>query len=373
MLWGVLTLMTAAAVFAVLWPLGRKRSAVAPANDVAVYRDQLDEIERDRVAGTIGTQEAEAARVEISRRLIAAADAARIAPPVEDVAVRRRHRRVAAVAALVAVPAGATLLYLTLGSPNLPSQPLAPRLVAVQDSHSLAGMIARVEGHLEKSPDDGRGWEVIAPIYLRLGRFADAARAYTKTLSLLGETGERQASLGEAMVAAADGVVTAEARAAFERAIVLDHDDARAHFYLGLAAEQDGDRELAARRWRALLERAPEGAAWADSVREALSRVENHSSVEAPGPTADDISAAAKLSPADRDNMVHNMIDGLARRLRADGSDADGWTRLMRAYVVLGETDKARAAVADARRALASDSDRLRRINEVAKSIGIGD
>src|SRR3954463_703312 len=88
MLWLVLALMTAAAIFAVLWPLSR-RGALRGGSDVAVYRDQLDEIERDRVAGLIGEREAEAARIEVSRRLIAAADADAPAPP-PDGATRPR-------------------------------------------------------------------------------------------------------------------------------------------------------------------------------------------------------------------------------------------------------------------------------------------
>jgi cytochrome c-type biogenesis protein CcmH len=288
-----------------------------------------------------------------------------------DAPARVRYRRVAAAAALLVIPLGASAIYLALGSPGIPGQPLAPRLEAAQANRDVASLIARVETHLERNPDDGRGWEVIAPIYLRLGRFDDAVRANRNALRTLGETVERQADLGEALVAAANGVVTAEAKGAFERAASLDGNEVRGHFYLGLAAEQDGDREQAARRWRALLDRAPQGAAWVDSVREALARVEEHSNANLPGPTADDISSAAKLDPAERDRMVRNMVDGLAQRLHADGSDAEGWLRLMRAYMVLGETEKARTAITDARRALANEPEKLRRINEGAKSIGL--
>src|SRR5262249_45789917 len=113
-------------------------------------------------------------------------------------------------------------------------------------------------------------------------------------------------------------------------------------------------------------------------VREALARVEPNSTAtrgsepqNAPGPSAEDVASAAEMSAADRDQMVRGMVERLAAGLSADGSDVDGWLRLMRAYVVLGERAKARAAAADARRALASDPDKLRRIDEGAKNFGL--
>src|SRR6185503_17406300 len=123
MLWFVMALMTAAAIFAVLWPLAR-RTPLRSGSDIAVYRDQLDEIERDRSAGLIGEREAEAARVEVSRRLLAAADA--VAPELLPGRGGWR-RRVTALTALTLLPLGAAIFYLMLGSPELTSQPQAAR------------------------------------------------------------------------------------------------------------------------------------------------------------------------------------------------------------------------------------------------------
>ena len=376
MLWLVLALMTAAAMFAVLWPLARSRRVDGDASDVVIYRDQLHEIERDRASGTIGTAEADAARVEVSRRLLAAADAH--APPAADPALRLRHRRWTAVAAFVVIPLGAICVYLVLGSPDLPGQPLAQRFAAPADANSVAGLIARVETHLERNPDDGRGWDVVAPIYMRLGRFDDAIRAYRSALKLEGETADRQASLGEALAGAAGGVITTDAKGAFERALVLDKSNPRAQFYLGLAAEQDGRASEAVDRWQSLIARAPADAPWLAYVREALARVEpsraqtqGSGAPAGSGPNAQDVASAAEMSPSERDQMVRGMVERLAARLSADGSDVEGWLRLMRAYVVLGELGKARAAAADARRALASDPTKLHRIDEGVKNFGL--
>jgi cytochrome c-type biogenesis protein CcmH len=360
----------------VLWPLSRGQAIANASPDADIYRDQLEEIERDRANGTLASADAEAARIEVSRRLLAAADReARVAPPA---AARVQHRRWTAVAAFLLIPAGAVVVYLALGSPQLPGQPLAQRLEAPGETNSMAGMIARVETHLERNPEDGRGWEVIAPIYMRIGRFDEAIRAYRNTIKLRGDTAEREAALGEALASSANGIITADAKAAFEHALALDAGDPRAQFYLGLAAEQDGKASDAAERWRNLLAHAPAGAPWVASVREALGRVDPSAhqlaladTAPPPGPSAQDMAAAANMSSSERNEMVRGMVERLAARLATDGSDVDGWLRLLRAYMVLGERDKARAAVGDARRALAGEPDKLRRLDEAAKSFGI--
>jgi cytochrome c-type biogenesis protein CcmH len=378
MLWLLLALMTAGAILAVLWPLSRKRANTPAANELAVYRDQLQEIDRDRAAGTIGAAEAEAARVEVSRRLIAAADVRQAElksggeeESAKQMTARLRRRRLAAIAALIAVPLLAGSVYFVLGSPNVPGQPLAGRLEAAHGGQTIASLVARVEAHLAQNPDDGRGWEVVAPVYMRLQRYDDAVQARRNALRLLGETADRQSSLGEALVGAADGVVTADAKRAFERAVDLNAQDFKARFFLGLAAEQDGQREEAARIWRELLAGAPEGAPWIELVRASLARIGEPSTAPTPGPNAQDMAAASQLAPEQRDQMIRGMVERLATRLHEDGSDVEGWLRLVRAYMVLGERDHARAAVTDAHRALVNEPDKIRRLDEGVKGLGL--
>src|SRR5262245_9325838 len=366
-LWFGVALMTAAAVWAVLWPLARRASDLRSGSDVAVYRDQLAEIERDRAAGLIGENEATGAKVEVSRRLIAAADAQAATPA--GAASATWQRRAVAVVALILLPVGAAALYLALGSPSLPDQPLAARVAGARGNPSIDTLIAQVEDHLSSHPDDGRGWEVIAPVYLRLGRFDDAVKARRNALKLSGTTAERQSALGEALVFAANGVVTAEAKAAFERAIALDANGVQARYFLGLAAEQDGDRTQAAATWRALIAAAPPDAPWLDLLRSALARVERAdaggAAAGASSTDASDEQVAAQLSPEQRKAMIEGMVNRLSERLHRDGADVDGWLRLVRSYMVLGEADKARAAVVDARRALAGDAVKLRRLDDL--------
>jgi cytochrome c-type biogenesis protein CcmH len=373
MLWFGLALMTAAAILAVLWPLSRRGSGLRSGSDVAVYRDQLEEIERDRAGGLIKDDEAGAAKVEVSRRLLAAADVDAQAEPPGNVAAIVWRRRAVAVTALVVVPLAALTFYFALGSPELPDQPLAPRLAGARTNQSLDALLAQVETHLERNPEDGRGWEVIAPVYARLGRFDDAVKARRAALRLNGDSADRQAALGEALVFAANGVVTAEAKAAFERAVALDGNDVQARYFLGLAAEQDGNRAQAAAAWRALLAAAPPGAPWVEFVQGALARVEGTNSAggseggATAGPSEEQMAASSQMSPEQRKVMIEGMVERLSERLHRDGSDVEGWLRLVRSYMVLGEADKARAAVADARRALAGDPNKLRRLDDLAK------
>lgn len=366
-LWFVFALMTAAAIFAVLWPLGRGPQAGAGGAESAVYKDQLAEIGRDADTGLIAPPEAAAARVEISRRLLAAADAESAVPAMPNT----RARRTVAVAALVGLPLVAIACYLPLGSPRLADAPLEARVRLPGASEPLDNLVAQVEAHLAKNPTDGRGWSVLAPVLARLGRFDDAVKAYGNSIASNGERADRRADLGEAMAAAANGVITAQAKAEFERAVALDGTDAKARYFLGVAAAQDGRAEDAVAIWRAMLATAPAEAPWRPQVQAALARAGSPASPALPALSDDAVAAAKDMAPSDRAAMVQGMVERLAARLKQDGGgDVDGWLRLVRAYMVLGDRDKVQGALDDARQAFGGDADRLRQFNEGLKNSG---
>jgi len=373
-LWLILALMTAAALGAVIWPLARARTPSAGGSDLAVYRDQLEEIERDHADGRIGHDEFEAARVEVSRRLLGAAG--KDGPGTAETAPGGGRRIAALVVAVVAIPLLAGPLYTVLGSPDLPGEPIASRDAGGGRANSVAALIARIETHLEEDPKDGRGWEVVAPVYMKLERYDDAVKARRNALDLLGTTAEREVDLGEALTSAAGGVVTADAKAAFERAAALEPDHFKAMFYLGLAAQQDGNGGEAARIWRQLIAKSPADAPWLTVVRQSLARVEGPGATppgpQPPGPQPDDVAAAAGMAPEARVQMIRGMVERLATRLHENGSDVDGWLRLLRAYMVMGERDKAKAAVGEARGALAREPEKLKLLDEGIKNLGVG-
>jgi cytochrome c-type biogenesis protein CcmH len=373
-LWFVFALMTAAAMFAVLLPLGlggaqpadgnQAQANGAQSNEAMVYKDQLAEIERDVATGLIGSTEAEAARVEIGRRLLAVADRASD-PPVKS---SPRLRRTAAILALVGLPLLALAIYLPLGSPWLADFPLAERARTADATQPLANLVAQVEQHLETNPNDGRGWNVLAPVLLRLGRYDDAVRAFRNSLTYNGEDPSRRADLGEAIAAAAGGVITADSKAEFERALALDANEAKASYFLGLAAEQDGRNADAAAIWRGMLDKAPDDAPWRTLVQAALVRV---GAPSVPALSQETMAAAKDMKAGDREVMIRGMVDRLATRLKENGNDVDGWLRLVRAYMVMGDRDKAKGAQSDARQALAGDAERLKQLNDGLKNLGL--
>ncbi len=380
-LWLILAAMTAAAVVALIWPLARRAGAARSGSDIAVYRDQLAEIERDLAAGLVGKTEAEAARVEISRRLLAASDADQAAPPALNAMSAAWRRRAVAAVSLLALPVVAGGFYLFLGSPELASGQAVAQHSVSPTSQSIESLVAEAEAHLARNAEDGRGWEILAPIYMRLGRYSDSVAAWRNTLRLLGDSAEREANLGEALTAEANDVVTAAAKTAFIRALTLDKTNISARYYVGLAAEQDGERDKAANIWRDLIAEAPAGTPWVIDVRNALARVES-TSAAAPAPVTNPSTAApapvtpAAVKVADADSpppghqeAIRSMVDRLAARLKQDGSDLNGWVQLVRSYKVLGEPDKASAAAADARQALAGDPEKLRQLNAALQQL----
>ena len=352
-LWFLFALMTAAAIFAVLWPLGHRAAPKSDGSETAVYKDQLAEIDRDVAAGLIGPSEAEAARVEISRRLLAAVDNQRDPP----VASNTRWRRAAAVIALVGLPTVAVAFYLPLGSPRLGDFPLAER-VRTPDAAAAA---RQSRGRRSSST-----WKRIRPMAVAgpcsrrcwRGSAVSTRRSGPTTIRspMPVTSAGRRADLGEALTGAAGGVVTAEAKAEFERAVALNADEVKATYFLGLAAEQDGRRPEAASIWRAMLEKAPPNAPWRPLVRAALARVDGST---APALSDETMAAANGMNEADRSAMIRSMVERLASRLKQNGDDVEGWLRLVRAYMVMGDRDKAMSALSDARQAVANDAERL--------------
>src|SRR5512139_733901 len=372
-LWLIFGLMTAAAIAAVLLPLVRNRAEGPSGNEIAVYRDQLDELDRDAAASLIGKSEAEAARAEISRRLLAAADAATAAPAPLDPVSAARIRRCVIAAALLLLPAGAGALYLRLGSPDLAAMP-AGGAAQPEKQTQIENLVAKIEVHLQGNPKDGRGWEVLAPVYMQLGRYSDSVSAWRNTLTLLGESADREANLGEALMAEANGVVTVEAKAAFVRAVTLDNTIVSARYYLGKVAEQDGKREEAAKIWRDLIAEAPAGAHWANDVRAALARIESNSAAS-PDPTGTQTAGSnpPAAPPPHEGDAIQGMVDRLAERVKKSGADPEGWIMLTRSYLTLGEKEKAAAAISDARAALAGNPAMLQFFNEAVQKFKIDD
>lgn len=412
MIWILFAILTALAMVAVLHPLlGRGKSdALAAPSEAAFYRDQLAEIDRDAARGLLSEADAESARVEAARRLLRAApasDAAKAegaakadnankpaagksasaspgkAPPASS---RGGARLAAAAVILVLVPLFTIGLYLRLGQPERADEPLAARRANANDIESL---VAKVEQRLVEHPEDARGHEVLGPVYMRMGRFEKAEHAFSEAVRLLGPNPQRLLGLAEARLSVAQGVVTDKTREALEQALALDPKNARAQFLLGVAAEQDQKPEKAKALYEKIIAEAAPDAPYLPIVRERLASVGGEAPApSSPGappmasgappmasgmPTGPAAEAIAALPPEQRQAQIRAMVEGLATRLSQNGQDVQGWLRLIRSWKMLGEQDKAVAALADARKALAGDAAALGQVESLAKELGVGE
>ncbi len=363
-IWVLFLLMTAATIMAVLWPLSRPRRALGAASaregEKLFYEEQLQEIERDLARGMFTPEEAAAAKAEAARRLIRATSGTDGDTKSLDEPALRRRRATSALA-LSAIPLVALAIYGAQGSPEKPGQPLSARMqpVSPDGEMDMNQAVARIESHLQQNPEDGRGWEVLAPVYIRMGRFEDAAAAYQRALRLLGEEPERLANFGEALVMAAEGIVSSSAREAFEEALAQDPRQPKARFFLATAAHQDGDEDIALARYRSLLDESAPDAPWVEIVRRRIAALEG------------DSPQARTESPEDGSGAIAGMVSGLAERLATQGGTAEEWGRLVRSYAVLGQVGPAEQALADARTALAGDREAIEEVESVARDAGI--
>jgi cytochrome c-type biogenesis protein CcmH len=335
--------------------------------DRAVYRDQLREVERDLVRGVLSPAEADSARLEIQRRLLAAGD---------DVASSRtawlsRDPKLAIGIGVLAI-CGAAGLYLQLGSPSLPDVPFAGRdrgtAAAGAGGHiDIQAAATRLAQKLQSDPNDAQGWLLYARTESLLSDWQKAAQAYRRAIDLGAATPGVFASYGETQVLAAGGIVPPAAHDAFAKALAADPKNDLARYYLALADSQAGNVRRAIDGWLALAGDIPEDAPMRQAIARNVADAARAGRFAAPplpkgapappGPTEQQLAAAAKLPEAQRNEMVRGMVAQLAARLRSQPDDVEGWLRLGRSYAVLRENDKAVDAYEHAARLRPEDVD----------------
>lgn len=367
--WIIAVLMMVAVAAALLVPALRRGAddTNAAEFDLEVYRHQLLQLDADKAAGLIGGTEAEAARAEISRRMLDA-DARRGAAPSAKRTIPASRWIAAATAAVV--PLGALLLYAGWGAPGIPGHPFAERSQqASQQTAELRGRVAKLRENLEQNPENLEGWVLLATSLSALRDYDKASKAYEMALGLDAGNAGLVAAYGESLVLANNGVVTPAARAAFESALQKSAGEPRARFYLAIAEEQAGNNRAALDRWLALLKDAPPNAPWARVARQRAINAAQAAGIDPdsivpppaaatakpPGPNSGDVAAAQSMSPEDRAAMIEGMVTKLADRLKNEPDDLDGWMRLGRAYTVLNRPADAKTAMANAAR-LAPDN-----------------
>jgi cytochrome c-type biogenesis protein CcmH len=436
MLWLILTAMISVAAVLISTPFIRnyERRRLASAQGLAVHHDQLREIESETARGLIDKSDGENAASEIKRRILAAAAAEE--PPAPSLTSSERKFAVAVVTTTVVF--GSVVLYAVIGNPDVPaagpSQTASiTTATSVGEARTDAGtqaiaaleqrtgqdgrdqqqqgsglppveeMIGRVQTRLERNPRDPDGWRLLGWSLFNIERFAEAAQAYARAMELRPGSAEYRSARGEALVRAADGTVTSEARADFDEALKLDSKDARARFFIGVVKEQEGDKRGAMADWTAIVSEADPNEPWLPDLKQRLGALRRElgeddrsasparpdlsaermqellrsgktaatEPAEPRGPRAEDIRKAEGMSTGDRNLMIRGMVDGLASRLEQSPRDAEGWIKLIRSRVVLGEVEAAKQSLQRALSVFAEDVPERTRIADAAKQLGI--
>jgi cytochrome c-type biogenesis protein CcmH len=355
----VLAGMTVVVLLAVLLPLlhGWRAPAERRQFDRAVYRAQLGELERDVGRGVIGGTDAQASRVEIERRLLAA-DAVSTATTT-----RLGSSRALAIASALIICGGAGMLYLWLGAPGVPDVPFAERhdtTPAKQEAHvEMADAVKTLAARLKANPNDAQSWLFYARTEATLGNWAIAADAFQHAVALGQTSADVLSAYGEMQVLAADGIVGPPARTAFTSALQRDKTDVVARYYLALADAQAGESHRAITGWLDVAADLPDGSRMREAVQRRIADAANTAGIPVPpmpkgqpmappaasdatsSPSSDQMADATNMPPAERDKMIRGMVTQLAAKMASTPDDVDGWMRLGRAYAVLGDTDKA--------------------------------
>jgi len=415
-IWIVLGAITLLLAGFILWPIfgGNRKAASDEASDVssaseledgspenelsrdlAVYRDQLSEIDRDIERGVLSAEQADAARTEVQRRILAADQRIKKQQPADTIQQTSANKPIRAIAAgfIVLFIAGGFGLYLDLGNPTMPDRPITSRTdeinavrmaqTADEDRQSVLNRaVSDLSQRLLENPDDLRAWELLGASLMALGRPEEAQTAFLETVKRSGRDGDYLAMYAESLIRSNNGQINTTARGVLREAEKTDSTDPRIQFYLGLADAQEGNVGAAVDRWIALANGAPADAPWLPMVvgriNEAavaqgidiegrLNLAENTS----PGPSQEDIAAAQEMTPEEQQQMIMSMVNGLAERLEAEPNNPDGWARLMQAYMVLGREDDAKAAFEKASTVFADQPELIARFDSLAQEIGI--
>ncbi len=394
--WAIATALVVAVALILVQVLRHAAEARGEHPDLKVYRDQLAEVDRDLARGTLTAEEGQRLRVEVARRLLEADRTLKAAK-----APGAQGNLLWAVAILVVVLGGALWLYSRLGAPGYADLPLSLRLdIATEQyksrpdqaaavastppapqpdpSPEFAALMDKLRAAVVARPDDAVGLELLARNETALGNYQAALTAQAKLLDILGNAAslDQQLMMAHILVAEAGGYVSPEAEAWIVQ--VLEHDPKHpmARYLSGLMWAQVGRPDRAFALWQPLLNEGPADAPWQAAIRSDIQEVAKQAGIkfslpEAEGPSMADVQAAGEMSAEDRQAMIETMVGQLESRMLSEGGPVEDWVKLMGALGVLGQPDRAKAALSAAEKALAADPGGLAQVRAAAEGAGV--
>ena len=377
---------------------GRAGDVGARESDMAVYKDQLVEVDRDLAKGVLTETEAEAVRIEVSRRLLDA-DKRRTSAN----AATREPARLGTGFLFLGVPLVAMAVYASIGAPGATDLPLDDRLAMLdarraerpsqaqaeaqaapswptppEVSDEVADLAGRLRAVMSENPNDLEGLRYLARTEAQLGNYAQARAALERIVTVQATEAplEDRLALVESMIFTAGGYVSPEAEAVLDAVITADATNLTARYYQGLLELQSGRADRTFPIWRRLLDVAPEDAPYRQYILAQLPAVAARAGVryEPPGergPDAADLAAAETMTSAERAALIEGMVTGLADRLATDGGPVQDWARLSTALGVLGRQDDAKAIAEEAATVFAGDPGALALIAESRAQAGV--
>lgn len=324
--WSIAIAVTAIACAALFYAgAGRAVNAAGPESSDANshFRQLLAAIEADLASGKLDARQADAAKGELARELL------RVRREATPGAAKTELGRGMIAVGVLGAGLAALGLYAVLGRPDLPSLPLSERPELVAQTMNLADAIAQIEARLAEVPDDLRGWTVVAPAYIEMGRYADAANAYRRVIALSGPTAELQTDLAEALLLDGAEGGRDEAMSLLRAAATAEPDHIRSRLYLAAELMRIEDYAEASRFWREAIALSDGSEAWLSAAQQGLNVAQ---------------SGGVDAAAAQQAEMIANMVASLSSRLESEGGSVEEWTQLVRSYLVLGEHAQAQVA-----------------------------
>lgn len=333
--------------------------------NIAIYRDQLQALERDLARGAISAADYDATRDELQLRMLD--DTATAEPAPMDAVPARRAGQRTALAIAILVPVASAGMYAWLGQPAA----MDPAAAQISANEQVTQMVDGLAARLKANPNDPKGWAMLGRSYKVMGRLDEAEQAFIKAGDVINSDAEMLVTYADLLAVRADHNIEGRPLELVQRALTLDPQHPMGLMMAGVAAYRRADFKGAADYWERLLVVLPPGSPDAAEIESNISQARAQAGgAPAPGkparPTDATGAAAGQLPPVDPANAgavtpekIKQMVEGLAARLKNQPDDLAGWAKLARAYKVMGRLDEAEQAYAKAGKLVEGDADLL--------------